>query len=118
MKNSLKAIYLQGEKTLNIGIIGGSEFTLGFELTGIRDIVKIPDKTDGNQVVDMFREIILKENIGILVTDDKTMDMIPKEFHEMLENASRPVLVILSDKGLSSSLSDRIKNSLGVTVSI
>lgn len=99
---------------LHIAAMGGSDFTLGFELVGVKTIIP----TDGLSVterLDAITAVMRRNDLGIIVMDDAVLDGIALVDRQQLENAIRPVVVILSTKeGDSGSLRRQIMRAIGV----
>ncbi len=94
---------------MELAVIGGSEFTLGFALTGIRHIVVVD--TD---VAAAFKRVMHENNIGIVITDEATMGKLDDDNREQVEQSMRPVVVVLSTEGTQESLRRLIRKSIGV----
>jgi len=93
----------------NIVALGGEEFTLGFRLSGILAIKATED------VEADFEKLIAKEEIGIIITDEKTMSRLPEHARERIEGLVRPVTVVLStDAAGQDTLRKKIIKSIGV----
>jgi V/A-type H+-transporting ATPase subunit F len=95
---------------LEIAVIGGSEFILGFQLAGIRKTIDADDNPE-KKVRDMMQD----PNVGVLVIDDKTVGRIPERLREDLERSVKPVTVILSLEAVAQdNLRKMIKRSIGI----
>ena len=92
-----------------IKAIGGAEFTLGFRLAGI----KTEEVTDN--IEDKFMQLSEDENLGIIITDDKTFNSLPEHIQEKVEGMVKPVTVVVStDAASQDTLRKKIKKSIGV----
>jgi len=100
-----------------IFVVGDSQFTLGFELAGIRDIVSVPEGASQQELDRLFSDLATTRDAGIVVSDEKTMAQLSKEMRKRLDNLSQPIFMALSEKEEQEHLDEMIKNSLGVDLS-
>lgn len=94
---------------MELAVVGGSEFTLGFHLTGIRKVYE----TEGNPTKKV-EEIMKDENVGIVITDAKTMEKMDERVRERAEISVRPVFVVVSTEAKQEALRKMILRSIGV----
>ncbi|MBT3465191.1 V-type ATP synthase subunit F [archaeon] len=95
-----------------IYVVGGSDFTLGFYLTGIRNIVNVVEKKDVERT---FLKLSSNTNIGIIITDNITVSKLPTVLKKKVENSVKPITVVLSeDDSSQDNLRDMVKRSIGV----
>jgi vacuolar-type H+-ATPase subunit F/Vma7 len=88
--------------------IGGSEFALGFRLAGIKTI-ETENPEEG------FRQLIKNPEVGIIITDEKSISKMPEHFRYQLEGIVKPVTVVLSlDTTAQDALRKMIIKSVGV----
>ena len=94
---------------VKIAVAGGSEFTVGFQLAGIKDVIEL-----GNNPFNELKNLKSRKEIGIIVVDEKIMENL--EMHQRLEiEASvEPVFIPVSTKVEQDSLKKLIKKSIGV----
>lgn len=93
-------------------VVGKSEFTLGFLLTGIKRIHNIDGRTDAEKV---FRSLAADESVGVIVTDRESVSGLPADFQKRLNVSVKPILIMLSeDMGEQDHLGEMIKKSIGV----
>ena len=104
--------------------IGDSEFITGFSLTGIKTI---RTKAHGDRIssiskseallepTPIFEKLLSEQKIGIIITDDKTINSVNEKIRKKIEESVKPVTVILSlDSSSQDRLKEMIKKSLGV----
>lgn len=91
--------------------LGGSEFVLGFQLAGIRETIEVSINP-----FDDFSKLMEKKDVGIILTDDKTIMKLSDRERFVIEGSVRPVVVVLSTQDYSEGLRTMIKNSIGVDV--
>ena len=90
--------------------IGGSEFTLSFRLSGLKTVEADPDKLEEG-----FRALMQNPNVGIIITDEKSVSRLPEHFRYHLEGMVKPVTVVLSqDTTAQDALRKMIIKSVGV----
>lgn len=95
---------------MELAVCGNSAFTLGFALSGIRHIKTV--QQDGTP---QLKELMNNPEIGIILTDQQTMDGLPEFFRQTVESSVKPVIVVLSaDAAAQEGLRRLIKKSIGV----
>lgn len=94
---------------LEIAVVGGSEFTLGFQLAGIRKTFDVEEEP-----INKIMELMKDGDVGIIVVDKKTMDKIDRFDREDLERSVKPVVITLSTEESDENLRWVIKKSIGV----
>lgn len=97
---------------MEVAVIGGQDFILGFQLTGIRHVVEAQaDPT--NQFLDLRDN----EDIGIIITDDSTVEKVQEHERYLLERAPKPILITLSTSGAGQEqLRKMIRQAIGVDI--
>ena len=94
---------------VKIAVFGGSEFTVGFQLAGIKDAGE-----SGSSTFNELRNLKSRKDLGIVVVDEKIMENL--EMHQRLEIEASvdPVFIPVSTKVEQDSLKRLIKKSIGV----
>ena len=102
---------------MEISIIGERDFTLGFQLCGIKNIQNV-EKSDYTNFNKVFTETIENSDIGIVVVNETYYQKMPIQIKKKLEKLVSPVVVALSDEDSAggSDLRTLIKRSLGVDI--
>jgi vacuolar-type H+-ATPase subunit F/Vma7 len=96
------------ELKYSIVAVGNTEFNMGFRLTGIRAI-------ETTEPTPIFEELLKEKKVGIIVTDDKTINLVEEKVREKAEASVKPVVVVLSlDSSGQDALKKLIKKSLGI----
>ncbi|MEM3373597.1 MAG: V-type ATP synthase subunit F [Candidatus Woesearchaeota archaeon] len=91
--------------------MGNSEFVLGFELIGLN----VYEAETSDKLKEYFLKCLNDKNIGIIVTNDKTLQKLEPNIKKQVENSLSPVLVVLSDKpGAQENLREMIKKAIGI----
>ena len=95
-----------------LAVVGNSEFVMGFELIGIRKIFEGETK---EQLKTCYSEALNDLSVGIIVTNDKSLDKLEHNFRRNVENSITPVTVVLStSSGAQDNLRDMIKKAIGI----
>ncbi|QGA80716.1 V-type ATP synthase subunit F [Candidatus Nanohalobium constans] len=98
------------EKKKKIAVIGSQEFTLGFELAGI-------SKTyNPENYADKIQELVKRDDLGILVTEQGDMEELPKRVRGQVESSVEPVVVTLSETAESERMQEKIKKAIGADI--
>ncbi|MCX8146923.1 MAG: V-type ATP synthase subunit F [Candidatus Woesearchaeota archaeon] len=98
---------------MQIAVIGLPEFTLGFRLVGIRNIIDIDMERDNPS--EKMKELIARNDIGIIISDEKVINVIDERTREIVERSVRPVNVVVSTEATAQeTLRKMIIKSIGV----
>jgi V/A-type H+/Na+-transporting ATPase subunit F len=91
---------------MELAVIGKSEFTLGFRLTGIKKIIAIKKEEE-------MKNTLNDKSLGIVITDQETFDGLSYNLKEDVTNSIKPVVVVVSGKP-QEGLRNMIIRSIGV----
>ena len=94
---------------VNVAVLGGSEFIVGFQLAGIKEAIEV-----SQEPVKDIMELKNRKDIGIVVVDEKIMESLDQHQKEEIEDSVEPVFIPLSTKVEQESLKRLIKKSIGV----
>tara|TARA_Y100000310_G_scaffold117117_1_gene115824 strand:+ start:2143 stop:2439 length:297 start_codon:yes stop_codon:yes gene_type:complete len=89
-----------------LGVLGGSDFTLGFRLTGIKKVIEMKDEKDVDAMM-------ADKTIGVVMMDQGSFDSLSEFKKEQVTNNNQPVFVVVSDKP-QDELRKMIIRSIGV----
>ncbi len=96
---------------MKIIVMGGKDFTLGFQLGGIKEVWEI----DENNYSQKFESCLVEADVGIVIIDEKYYKKLPARLKKKLEKMISPVIVSISESDVGASdISELIKRSLGV----
>jgi V/A-type H+-transporting ATPase subunit F len=96
---------------MEIAVIGKSDFTLGFRLTGVRKIFDIEDEDD---LVSAVQNVLKDRDVGVLVMHNDDLIKLPEQLRIMLDETVSPTTITLGGAAESSNLRDKIKQAVGV----
>jgi len=94
---------------VKLAVVGGSEFVVGFQLAGIKDIQEVQDN-----YFNELKNFKNKKEIGIVVVDEKIMENLEQHQRFEIEASVDPVFIPVSTKAEQDSLKRLIKKSIGV----
>ena len=94
---------------VNVAVLGGSEFIVGFQLAGIKETIEV-----SQEPVKDIMELKNRNDIGIVVVDEKIMESLDQHQKEEIEDSVEPVFIPLSTKVEQESLKRLIKKSIGI----
>lgn len=95
----------------DIAVIGGENFTVGFELAGVRELYD-----DKNYKQDI-QELVGRDDIGIIITERHLLEELPGRIQNQVESSVNPVVVALSQDAESSNLQEQIRKVIGADIS-
>ncbi|MFH1408959.1 MAG: V-type ATP synthase subunit F [Nanoarchaeota archaeon] len=76
---------------MEIAALGTQEFILGFQLAGIRKTIEISDAP-----LKDFQQVLDDKNIGIVITDEHSMERLKEHERFRIERSVRPAFIVLS----------------------
>ena len=94
---------------VNIAVLGTSEFTLGFQLSGIKETVEVSPEP-----LKDIEELKKRKDIGIVVIDEKIMESLDDIQRQEIEDSVDPVFIPVSTKIEQESLRRLVKKSIGI----
>src|SRR3989338_11083078 len=94
---------------VNVVVLGSNEFVVGFRLAGIRETIEV-----SSEPLKDIEELRKRDDIGIVVIDEKIMEALEQHQREEIENSVDPVFIPVSTKVEQDSLRRLIKKSIGV----
>ena len=94
-----------------IGVIGNSEFTLGFQLAGISDTFNVRENDDPLSTI---RKVIDISDISIVILDERLVARIDPTERNIVDDSIEPVFITLSTEATQEGLKNMIKKSIGI----
>lgn len=99
------------EKTKKqIAVIGSEEFTLGFELAGVKEIYGKEDYQDD------MEELLQRDDIGIVIAEKSDVAELPERVQKTVDASVEPVVVKLSEEPATEELGEKIKRAIGIDI--
>jgi V/A-type H+-transporting ATPase subunit F len=95
---------------LELGVVGGSEFCLGFRLVGIRHVFEVDEDGDAEEAV---QKAMAEEDVGILVLPSELLPRLRPQTRSALTAAVRPVAIPIGTTE-GTDLREKIKQAVGV----
>ena len=94
---------------VNVVVLGGDEFIVGFQLAGIKETVEV-----SSEPLKDILEFKKRKDVGIVVVDEKIMEGLDIHQRREIEDSVDPVFIPISTKVEQDSLKRLIKKSIGV----
>ncbi len=91
---------------MELAVIGGTEFTLGFRLAGIKKVIDYKNQQD-------IKQLMLSAHTGVVIIYQKTFDVLEEQLKEDIINSIKPVFVVVSSQP-QEELRKMIIRSIGV----
>jgi len=95
---------------MEIAVVGSDSFVLGFDLAGIRKVLRVIQEQD---LEPKIQEGLGDPDVGILVLDLRDVEKVSSGLRKRLEESSRPVVIPLG-KGEGEDLRAKVRRALGV----
>ncbi len=91
---------------MELAVAGSSEFTLGFRLTGVRNVADVKSQDDVEKMAG-------NQETGIIILDQETFDGLDEHMKEKVVSSIKPIFVVVSTKQ-QEELRKMIIRSIGV----
>lgn len=103
---------------MKLSVIGDFDTVTGFRLAGIKDAYEVEEPAEA---VDLLKDIIKNEEIGIIIITEKIADSIRDETKELFEGRITPLMVEIPDKNgpiekKKDPIKELIRRAVGVEV--
>ncbi len=95
---------------MEIAVVGKSDFVIGFRLAGIR---KTYD-TSSDNIEARIQRVLNDNTVGILVIHNDDIKKLSPQMQKTLDNSVEPTVIAIGGEVESTSLRDKIKQSVGV----
>ena len=96
---------------MELAIVGGNEFTLGFMMTGIKTVHEVDSASDASKAIQAVME---NKNIGIMIIDQQTINLLDDRTQDEVSHSVNPVAVVLSTETSQEGLRKMIMKSIGI----
>lgn len=98
-----------------VAAFGSNEFTTGFELVGVKTIISTTD-LDEYHCSKLLFETLKRNDIGLLIVEEHTLEELSQQDRFIVENYLRPVVVVLTEKPNDGSLRRQIRRAIGIDI--
>lgn len=93
---------------MDIAVIGGPGFVVGFRLAGIRRVIETTPESFEKTV----QEILDSRDVGIMVVNMKDMDGLPTAVRTRLIESTTPVVIPVGTE--AGDMRDKVRRAIGV----
>lgn len=97
-----------------IGVIGGPDFVLGFNLAGVRRTYPVADHAEFAKVLDGI--LHKADNLGILIVQGSDMDALPPLLRKKASESLEPVIVAMGEGAGQDDLREKVKRAIGIDI--
>jgi len=95
---------------MEIAVVGPLEFTLGFQLAGVKNL---HNPADHEEMAEIIRSLLGQTEIGVVVVDNSDLIILPESLRiQIAESVTPTVLGIGTEE--DNTLRESIKSALGV----
>jgi len=101
---------MEENRKKEIAVVGSEEFTLGFELAGVKQTFN-PDDYQKE-----IQELTDRDDLGIVIVEDSDLEQLPARIRRNVEESVEPVVVALSEQAESERLQEKIKRAIGADI--
>ncbi len=93
---------------MEIAVIGGEEFCLGFRLAGVKKIFETSEPKDA------ILSVKADSEAGVVIFDERLAGKLDSSDKAEIEDSLRPIYITLSKESSEDSLRKMIRKSIGV----
>ena len=95
---------------MEIAVVGKLEFTLGFQLAGVKNLY---NPSDDEELTALLRDLLDQEEIGVVVVDNFDLVRLPERLRVQLSESVTPTVLGIGTEE-DNTLRESIKSALGV----
>ena len=95
---------------MEIAVVGQLEFTLGFQLAGVKNLY---NPSDDGEFAELLRDLLGQEEIGVVVVDNFDLVRLPERLRVQLSESVTPTVLGIGTEE-DNTLRESIKSALGV----
>ena len=95
----------------DIGVLGSSDFVLGFNLAGVRKTYVV-DKEQFPK--EMERILAQKDNLGILVVEAPNFEALQGQLRRKVSESLEPVVIAMGEGAGEADLREKVKRAIGI----
>lgn len=97
--------------TKDIGVMGTSDFVLGFNLAGVRKTY-VTDRDTFHKEVE--RVIAEKDNLGILIVESRSLETLSALPRRKASESLDPVVIAMGEGAGEADLREKVKRAIGI----
>lgn len=94
-----------------IGVMGGSDFVLGFNLAGVRRTYPV-ERREFPKALE--RVLAQKDNLGILIVPNEELEALPPLLRRKAGDSLEPVIVAMGEGAGEGDLREKVKRAIGI----
>tara|TARA_B100000676_G_scaffold128538_1_gene127507 strand:- start:28 stop:327 length:300 start_codon:yes stop_codon:yes gene_type:complete len=95
---------------MEIAVVGQLEFTLGFQLAGVKNLY---NPVDDEELATLLRDLLGQDEIGVVVVDNFDLVRLPERLRVQLSESVTPTVLGIGTEE-DNTLRESIKSALGV----
>ena len=96
-----------------IGVMGSSDFVLGFNLAGVRRTYAVESKDFAKAIDKLLHH---PENLGILIVQDRDLATLNPLLRKKASDSLEPVVVAMGDGAGQNDLREKVKRAIGIDI--
>lgn len=97
--------------TKDIGVMGSSDFVLGFNLAGVRKTYMV-ERADLQK--EMERILAERDNLGILIVESSSIEQLPPTLRRKVGESLEPVVIAMGEGAGEADLREKVKRAIGI----
>ena len=97
--------------TKDIGVMGNSDFVLGFNLAGVRKTYVVDRAEFPKQ---MERILVQKDNLGILIVESSSLETLSPLQKRKASESLEPVVIAMGEGAGEADLREKVKRAIGI----
>lgn len=95
----------------DIGVMGSSDFVLGFNLAGVRKTYAVERSDFPKQ---MERILAERDNLGILIVESANVEQLPATLRRKVSESLEPVVIAMGEGAGEADLREKVKRAIGI----
>ncbi len=93
-----------------VTVLGNENFVLGFQLAGVGKAFIL----DEDRPETIFKELMSDSDVGLVILQQETFDMLSPEMRESVSGSIDPVFMMITEDETNEEMRRLIKKSIGV----
>lgn len=95
----------------DIGVMGSSDFVLGFNLAGVRKTYPVDRSEFQKRLERLFVE---RDNLGILIVESSNLENLPGTLRRKVSESLDPVVIAMGEGAGEADLREKVKRAIGI----